>query len=145
MKLIVLIPAFNEEKTIASVVKEIPRKISGINEVKVLVVNDGSKDSTVQEARRAGADFVVSHSSNRGLGVAFRTGIENALKAGAGIIVNIDADGQFNAKDIPKLIGPILQGNADFVTCTRFRDKKSIPKMPFIKKFGNGIFTAYYE
>lgn len=141
IRLVVLIPAFNEEKTIRNVVSEIPKKIPGISEIKVLVVNDGSTDNTAKEAKKAGANFVVSHSSNLGLGVAFRTGIENALKIGAGIIVNIDADGQFNAGDIPKLIAPILEGKADLVTCTRFKEKSLSPKMPAIKKFGNSVFT----
>ncbi|MDD5163923.1 MAG: glycosyltransferase family 2 protein [Candidatus ainarchaeum sp.] len=137
----VLIPAFNEEKTIARVIKEIPKKILGIGEIKIIVVNDGSSDRTIEEAKKAGAGLVVSHESNKGLGVAFRTGIENALKAGADIIVNIDADMQFNPKDIPKIIRPILDGKADFVTCTRFKDKTISPEMPFIKKFGNNVFT----
>ncbi len=140
MKLVVIVPAFNEEKTIAGVIKGIPRKIHGISPIEVLVVNDGSSDKTASEARRAGANLVVSHLQNRGLGTAFRTGIEHALKMGADIIVNIDADGQFNSGDIPKLITPIISGEADFATCSRFKDNS--PKMPFIKKIGNCIFTT---
>ncbi|MDD5148644.1 MAG: glycosyltransferase family 2 protein, partial [Candidatus ainarchaeum sp.] len=141
MKLVVQIPAFNEEKTIAQVIREVPAKISGIDSIKILVVNDGSTDKTAQEAKKAGADKIFSHGSNKGLGLAFRNGIMEALKMGADIIVNIDGDMQFNPGDIPKLIAPILNGEADLVTCTRFKDKAKSPKMPFIKKFGNGVFT----
>jgi glycosyltransferase involved in cell wall biosynthesis len=142
MKIVVQIPAFNEEKTIFEVINKIPKKILGIKEIIILVIDDGSKDNTVCEARKAGADKIVSHQFNKGLGVAFRTGINEALKAGADIIVNIDADMQFNPKDIPKLIVPIVNGNADLVTCTRFKEKSKTPKMPLVKKFGNSIFTA---
>ncbi len=138
LNMVVLIPALNEEKTIASVIKEIPRKITGIAKVKVLVVNDGSTDRTVQKARQA--DKIVSHKGNKGLGVAFKTGIEEALRMGADIIVNIDADGQFNTNDIPKIIEPILAGRANMVTCSRFKDPKLVPEMPPIKKFGNDVF-----
>jgi len=140
-KLVVLIPALNEEKTIASVIKAIPRKIEGISKVLVLVVDDGSADMTVQKARQAKADKIVSHRGNKGLGITFQTGIDTALKMGTDIIVNIDADGQFNPNDIPKIINPILQNKADVVTCSRFLDKDLEPKMPGIKKFGNKLFT----
>lgn len=140
-RLVVLIPALNEEKTIGSVIKAVPRKIAGTEKVLVLVVDDGSTDRTVQKAGQAGADKVVSHGSNKGLGVAFRTGIEEALKMGADIIVNIDADGQFNPGDIEKIIASILSRKADVVTCSRFLDKALEPEMPWVKKFGNNCFT----
>ena len=141
MKLVVTIPAYNEENTIGKVIKEIPREIEGIEKVEVLVINDGSTDNTVKVAKEAGADRIVSHIANKGVGSAFSTGLYSALKMGADIIVNIDADGQFNPKDIPKLIKPILDGNADFVTASRFLDKGLEPEMPWIKKIGNKIFT----
>ncbi len=141
LKLVVLIPALNEEKTIATVIKAIPRKIEGISKVLVLVVDDGSTDRTVQKARLAKANKIVSHKGNKGLGIAFQTGLDTALKMGARIIVNIDADGQFNPKDIPKIIAPILQDKADVVICSRFLDKSLESKMPGIKKFGNRLFT----
>ncbi len=140
--LVVLIPAFNEQQTIAGVIKQIPRKIPGIKKVLVLVVDDGSSDATVEKAKKAGADRIVSHNTNKGLGAAFKTGLNEGLAMGADIIVNIDADGQFNPADIEKLIKPILQNRADVVTCSRFKDKAICPKMPFIKKFGNKVFTA---
>ncbi len=141
-KLVVMIPAYNEESTIGSVIRSIPKKIANAGEVKVLVIDDGSRDRTVEEAKRAGADRIVSFPMNRGLGVAFKTGIEEALKIGAEVIVNIDADGQFDSKDIAKLAQPILKGEADVVTCSRFKDRALEPKMPFVKKFGNSLFTA---
>lgn len=138
--LVVLIPALDEEPTVGLVVKSIPRKIQGIGKVLVLVVDDGSTDKTAEKASSSGADRVIRHQGNLGLGVAFRTGIENALKMDADVIVNIDADGQFNPSDIPKVIGPVISGKADMVTCSRFKDKTLEPRMPFVKKFGNSLF-----
>ena len=134
-----MIPAYNEEMTIGSVIKAIPRDIA--DDVKVVVIDDGSTDNTVNVAKESGADKIVSHGINKGLGIAFQTGIETALKMNADTIVNIDADGQFNPNDIPKLIKPIIEGNGDMVTCSRFLDKKLEPDMPWIKKFGNALFT----
>jgi glycosyltransferase involved in cell wall biosynthesis len=139
-KLVVFIPALNEDLTIAKVIKSIPKKISGISKIDVLVVDDGSIDKTVIVSKRAGA-IVVSHNRNKGLGVAFRTGINHALKLKADIVVNIDADNQFNSNDIPKLVLPILENKADVVTCSRFLDPKLVPEMPWIKRFGNSLFT----
>ncbi len=141
MKLVVTIPAYNEEGTIASVIQGIPRQIAGIDSVEVLVVNDGSTDNTAEEARRGAADRIVSHESNQGLGVTFRHALESALEMGADIIVNTDADGQFDTLDIPRLIEPILKGEADFVTASRFLDKGAEQRMPWVKKFGNRSFT----
>ncbi len=94
MKLMVMIPAYNEENSLAAVLREIPRKIPGVDQVEVLVINDGSTDATVDVAKRAGADRVISHKKNMGLGVTFRDGLEEALRMGADVIVNTDADGQ---------------------------------------------------
>ena len=123
MNLIITIPAYNEEATIASVITRIPRNCA--DEVKILVIDDGSTDNTAAVAVEAGADKIVSHGFNKGLGTAFQTGIETALEMGADVVVNIDADGQFNPEDIPKLIEPIKENEADMVTCTRFLEKES--------------------
>ncbi len=139
MKLIVTIPAYNEEKSIAEVIREIPREINGINEVKVLVIDDGSIDNTAKIAKEAGGDYIVSHRTNLGLAKAFKTGLETALKLGADVIVNIDADGQYNVKEIPKLIKPILDGKADIVIGDRQINK--IDHMQKAKKIGNRIAT----
>lgn len=141
MKLVVMIPAYNEEKTVGSVVREIPDQISGVESTEILVVNDGSTDETVRAAKRAGAHKILSHKTNLGLGVSFRDGINCALDMGADLIVNIDADGQFNPKDILPLVEPILKGEADFVTATRFLKKDVHLRMPWIKKIGNSVFT----
>ena len=141
MKLVVTIPALNEEKTIYQVVNGVPRDIAGIDETEVIVINDGSTDNTAKEALRAGA-IVVSLPGKGGLGHVFRTGLERAMRRGADIIVNIDGDGQFNPADIRKLIAPILDDNADFVTCSRFSDPALRPKMPIVKYYGNQWVTG---
>ena len=140
MKLVVIIPAYNEEKTIAQVIREIPRNIEEINEVEVLVIDDGSTDNTVKEAKSAGA-MVVSRTKNEGLGISFSTGIREALRQEADIIVNIDADNQFDSNDIPKLIKPILENRADMVTGARFKEGKIIPNMSELKRRGNKFFV----
>jgi len=122
-KLIVQIPAYNEQATIASAIADIPRSMPGVDTVEVLVIDDGSTDATGDMARQAGADHIIRHPSNRGLALAFQTGIENAISLGADIIVNTDADNQYNAADIPKLIEPILQGEADIVVGDRQTDR----------------------
>jgi len=139
MKLVIMIPAYNEEKTIAAVIEEIPRKVDGINSMEVLVIDDGSTDGTIEQAMKAGIDRVVSHKVNQGLGNAFRDGLNAALEMGADIIVNIDADGQYNAKEIPKLIKPILETKADIVL--GWRDIYNLDFMPMGKKVGNKLST----
>lgn len=139
-----MIPAYNEEESIDDVIKKIilvhDRVLNALFEkVSILVINDGSEDNTVGVAKEAGADKIISHKRNEGLGCAFATGIENALLMGADVIVNIDADGQFDLGDIQRLVKPILDEDADMVTCTRFADKP--PDMPWLKKFGNKQFT----
>jgi len=136
-----MIPAYNEEATIGEVIKNIPREIEGISKVEVLVVNDGSTDKTVEVSMKAGADKVVSHSINKGVGAAFSTGIDNALKMDADVIVNIDADGQFDAEDIPKLVEPIVLNKGEIAVGSRFLKKEFEPEMPFVKKLGNKVFT----
>jgi glycosyltransferase involved in cell wall biosynthesis len=136
MKLIVNLPAYNEEEKIGQTIKRIPRKFNGISEVLIQVVNDGSKDKTVEVSRQAGADIVVSHNTNRGIGVVFKTAVTNALENGADIMVNIDADGQFDPNDIQKMIDPILNGESDMVIADRFGEHKA-KNIPWIKDFLN--------
>jgi len=140
MKLIILIPAYNEEENISRSIAAIPSKFESVDSIKTLVVDDGSTDRTAEKAAEAGA-IVVSHSYNRGVGAAFRTGLDKALELGADLLVNIDADGQFSPSDIPALIKPILDGKADFVSGDRFTraDGKSMrPEfMSGIKYWGN--------
>lgn len=134
-----MIPAYNEEQSIGEVIKQIPRSIPGIDDVKVLVIDDGSTDGTVEEAKKAGADKIVFHKHNRGLGITFKTGLEHAVEMGGDIIVNIDADNQYNPKEIQKLIKPILESKADMVLGDR--EIKKLDHMPFSKKIGNRIAT----
>jgi len=135
-----MIPAYNEEKSISKVISSIPKKIEGISKIETIVVDDGSKDNTVLVAEKAGAR-VFTNGKNKGLGRNFRRGIEKALSLKADIIVNIDGDGQFDADDIHKLVRPILAGKADMVTGSRFLDKKTAKKVPFVKRWGNRRFT----
>jgi glycosyltransferase involved in cell wall biosynthesis len=139
VKLVVMIPAYNEEKSIAEVISEIPRQVEGVSSVKVLVINDGSTDGTVREAEHAGADKIVGHGTNKGLGATFKDGLDAALDMGADVIVNIDADGQYNATEIPRLIQPILEDKADFVLGWRDIDKLAF--MPRGKRIGNKTAT----
>lgn len=133
MKLIINIPAYNEEQAIAKTIKNIPRHYKGISDVKIQVVNDGSSDNTVAEAQKGGADIIVSHKTNRRLGATFNTAVESALVNGADIMVNIDADGQFDSGEIQKMLDPILNGKADMVIGDRF-NKGSADGIPPIKR-----------
>lgn len=135
-KLVVILPALNESATIAEVIQRIPRAIPLISSIEIVVVDDGSTDTTAQLARQQGAE-VVRHPTNLGVGSAFGSGIEAALDHGADVIVNMDADGQFRPEDIPELIAPIVRDGYGFVSCTRFADPAKLPEMPAIKLWGN--------
>lgn len=137
MKLIIIIPAYNEEKTIIKVIKKIPLRIKGVDIAKIAVINDGSTDNTVKKVELTTNAEIISHSQNKGLGAAFRTGVGYALREKADLMVNIDADGQFNPLDIAQLIQPILNNQADFVSASRFIKKDFIPDMPAVKLWGN--------
>ena len=114
MKLIIQIPAWNEEEHLPETLAALPSSIDGIDEIEVLVVDDGSTDRTAEVAREAGAE-VVRMPVHRGLAVAFSTGLRNAVERGADVIVNTDADNQYDARDIPALVQPILDGSAQMV------------------------------
>jgi glycosyltransferase involved in cell wall biosynthesis len=115
MRLVIQIPVLNECDTIADVLNDLPRTIPGVDEIMVLIVDDGCTDNTVAIALAHGAHYVVRHTSNRGLAAAYQTGVDTALRLGADIIVNIDGDHQYSGQDIPSLIAPILSGQADVV------------------------------
>lgn len=133
----VVIPALNEEKQIGEVIEAIPGFVDHI-----IVVDDGSTDHTADIARGKGAS-IVSHKYNRGVGAAFISGVKRFLELQLDIMVNIDADGQFNPADIEKLIRPILDNQADFVTASRFIDKAFKPDMSLIKYRGNRIMSRF--
>ncbi len=132
MKLIIQIPCYNEARSLHITLKELPRHVEGFDSVEWLVINDGSVDGTAEAAKANGVDHVVSFSTNRGLARAFMAGLDACLKLGADVIVNTDADNQYNAKDIPLLVKPILDKRAELVVGTR--PISDIKHYPFIKK-----------
>jgi glycosyltransferase involved in cell wall biosynthesis len=136
MRLLVGIPAFDEEKSITAVVRAIPREVAGIASVRVLVVDDGSRDATARLAEDAGA-FVLRHGENQGLGNAFRTMVRYAVAEKFDVLVTLDGDGQFDASQIPELLRPIQQRRSLVATASRFLDPALEPAMPWIKKWGN--------
>ena len=118
-KLIIQMPCYNEEGTLAIALKALPRQVPGIDVVEWLIINDGSTDRTMEVARENGVDHIVDLGYHQGLAKGFMAGIEASLRAGADVIVNTDADNQYNADDIPKLVGPILRGEAAIVVGAR--------------------------
>lgn len=138
MTIVVTIPAHNEEGTVGEVIRSIPRRI-GDHSTQIVVVDDGSTDDTAEAGRRAGAGFVLRHKSRLGLAKTFADGLAAALKVGADIIVNIDADGQYDAGQISDLIKPILHDEADIVLGSRF--KGWIEHMSSGKRMGNILMT----
>ena len=132
MKLIIQIPCYNEAETLGITLAELPRSLPGFDQVEWLVIDDGSQDATVEVARQNGVDHVVSFSKNQGLARAFMAGLDACLKLGADVIVNTDADNQYNADDIPLLVQPILDGKADVVIGAR--PISEIEHFPLIKK-----------
>lgn len=119
MKLIVQIPALNEEEALPETIRGIPRTIPGLDEVEVLVIDDGSSDRTTEVARAAGADHLVRFTRRKGLAEGFMAGLDASLRLGADIIVNTDADNQYPGHEISRLIAPILAGQADMVVGNR--------------------------
>jgi glycosyltransferase involved in cell wall biosynthesis len=130
--LFIQIPCFNEEETLPITLADLPRELPGISKIEWLVIDDGSTDRTSQVAKECGVDHVVRHLRNLGLARAFMTGLETSIALGADIIVNTDADNQYCSQDIPKLIQPILSGQADFVIGSR--PIEAIPSFSPIKK-----------
>ena len=114
-KLLIQIPCYNEEQTLPRTLADLPRQVPGFDHVEWLIIDDGSTDRTVEVARQAGVDHVVSLPRNQGLARAFTAGLEACLKAGADVIVNTDADNQYDAAGIPALVAPILAGRAQIV------------------------------
>lgn len=132
MKLIIQIPCFNEEQSLPITLAELPKEIAGIDEIEVLIIDDGSTDKTVEVAKSLGVNHIVKFENNKGLAKAFVAGITRALEEGADIIVNTDADNQYQAKDIEKLVRPIIEKQADIVIGSR--PVASIKHFSFLKK-----------
>ncbi|HEY0317621.1 MAG TPA: glycosyltransferase family 2 protein [Solirubrobacterales bacterium] len=119
MKLIIQIPCLNEEETLPATIAELPRRLDGIDEIELLVIDDGSTDRTVEVARRCGVHHVVRLTNNKGLAAGFQAGLDACLKLGADVVVNTDADNQYRGADVAKLVAPILAGEADMVVGDR--------------------------
>ena len=132
--------AQNEEQTVGDVVQRVPEKIEGISEIEVLVVDDGSEDRTGERARKAGAE-VLRLPYSQGLGAAFHSALRYGIRHGADLIASIDADGQFDPADLPILIEPVLAGEAEFATASRFKDPSLVPEMPRMKLWGNRMMS----
>lgn len=132
MKLIIQIPCYNEAETLEIALNDLPRQIDGIDEIEYLIINDGSHDDTVEVARRWGVHHIVSFATNKGLARGFIAGLDGCLRCGADIIVNTDADNQYCADDIEKIVRPILDGKADIVIGERPIDQTE--HFSFVKK-----------
>ncbi|MBW3550064.1 MAG: glycosyltransferase family 2 protein [Proteobacteria bacterium] len=119
MKLIIQIPCLNESETLGVALGALPRQVPGFDQVEWLIIDDGSTDDTAALARQLGVDHVIRHPVNRGLATAFMTGLDACLRLGADVIVNTDADNQYEAADIPRLTAPVVAGEADMVIGSR--------------------------
>ena len=135
-RLLVALPALDEAATISRVVSAVPRELPGIHEISILVVDDGSMDDTGSIARNAGA-HVIRHVRSTGVGAAFRTALNHALEMDVDFLVTIDADGQFDPRDISLLSHPVISDEFDFASASRFKDPTLTPRMPWIKRWGN--------
>lgn len=141
MKLIIQIPCYNEAETLEIALNDLPKRISGIDEIEVLIINDGSQDNTVEVARNWGVNYVVNFKRNKGLAKGFMAGLDACLRNGADIIVNTDADNQYNGADIAKLVQPILEGKTDIVIGERpiAETEHFSPLKKKLQKFGSWV------
>lgn len=141
MKLIIQIPCYNEAGTLEIALNHLPKHIDGIDEIEYLIINDGSKDNTVEVAKNWGVNHVVNFKTNKGLAKGFMAGVDEALRQGADIIVNTDADDQYCGEDIEKLVRPILDGKADIVIGERPIDETEhfSPLKKKLQHFGSWV------
>lgn len=141
MKLIIQIPCYNEAENLPIALAALPKTIKGIDQIEILIIDDGSTDETIAVARQSGVDHIVRFPKNRGLAKAFMAGIDKSLEVGADIIVNTDADNQYRADDIQLLVAPILDGTADFVVGERpiSEIKHFTPLKKTLQKLGSWV------
>lgn len=141
MKLFIQIPCYNEEETLPLVIKDLPKKIEGIDEIKTLVIDDGSTDNTVKVAKDLGVHYIVCKKKNTGLSKTFSKGLEACLSLGADIIVNTDGDNQYKGEDIKKIVKPIIEGKSDIVVgCRDIEGHKEFSKSKkFFQLFGSKV------
>ena len=139
-KLLIVIPCFNEQKTLENILLSCPNKIKNIDKIDILVIDDGSIDKTGEIAKKNKC-MLLTNNKNMGLGTTISKGFKFARENNYNYMTNIDGDGQFDPKDISKLAKPVVEGIADIVIGSRFINKKFIPKnMPIIKRLGNYLF-----
>ena len=141
MKLIIQIPCYNEAETLEVALNDLPKQIDGIDTIEYLIINDGSKDNTVEVAKRWGVHYVVNFKRNKGLAKGFMAGLDACLRNGADIIVNTDADNQYCGEDIEKLVRPILNGETDIVIGERPIDQTEhfSPLKKKLQHFGSWV------
>jgi glycosyltransferase involved in cell wall biosynthesis len=142
-KLIIQIPCLNESQTLPATLAALPRQIEGIDSVEVLIVDDGSTDNTCHVARECGVDHIVRFVSHQGLARGFAAGLDACLRLGADVIVNTDADGQYPGEDVPRLVAPILEGQADIVIGDRQVDmvEHFTPLKRFLQRVGSSVVS----
>ena len=147
MKLIIQIPCFKEEQTLPATLADLPRQVAGFDEVEWLVIDDGSPDRTVEVAKAHGVDHIVRLTNNKGLAYAFQAGLDACLKLGADVIVNTDGDNQYNGHDIPKLVAPVLAGDADMVVGDRevMTIEHFSPLKKTLQRFGSWVVRQASE
>ena len=141
MKLIIQVPCYNEAETLAIALNALPREVEGFKKVEWLIINDGSTDNTVEVAKECGVDHIVNFKYNQGLAKGFMAGIQECLKQGADVIINTDADNQYEAQDIPKLVKPILEHKAEYVIGARpiSQTEHFSPAKKFLQKLGSWV------
>ena len=141
MKLIIQIPCYNEAETLAIALGALPREVKGFDKVEWLIINDGSTDETVKVAKECGVDHIVNFKHNQGLAKGFMAGVKECLKQGADVIVNTDADNQYEADDIPKLTQPIIDHKAEYVVGARpiSQTEHFSPTKKFLQKLGSWV------
>src|SRR4051794_17871842 len=147
MKLIIQIPCLNEEETLPATLADLPREVPGFERVEWLVIDDGSTDRTIEVARANGVHHIVKLTNNKGLAAGFQAGLDAALKLGADVVVNTDADNQYNGSDIPKLVAPIVEGRADMVVGDRETDtiEHFSPLKKRLQKLGSWVVRQASE